>query len=52
MFHANDNRKYHRVCLCAYTLNDTQPVVCTHIGDQPLYYLVDDDEDFDGGDAA
>tara|TARA_R110002095_G_scaffold60805_2_gene51625 strand:- start:4679 stop:6007 length:1329 start_codon:yes stop_codon:yes gene_type:complete len=29
----------HRVCGVAYTINDFQPVICTHIGDQPLYYL-------------
>ena len=35
----NTHKMQHRVCGVAYTLNDTQPVVCTHIGDQPLYYL-------------
>ncbi len=29
----------HRVCGVAYTIDDHQPVICTHIGDQPLYYL-------------
>jgi len=33
----------HRVCGVAYTINDFQPVICTHIGDQPLYYF-DDEE--------
>lgn len=37
-----------RVCGVAYTLNDTQPVVCTHIGDQPLFYMdkeiIDEDD--------
>ncbi len=26
-------------CRVAYTLNNRQPVICTHIGDQPLFYL-------------
>ncbi len=29
----------HRVCGVAYTINDYQPVICTHIGDQPLFYF-------------
>ncbi|MGH1456312.1 MAG: DUF6782 family putative metallopeptidase [Alphaproteobacteria bacterium] len=28
-----------RVCGAAYTINDFQPVICTHIGDQPLFYF-------------
>ena len=40
-----------RVCAVAYTLNDEQPVLCTHIGDQPLYYMdeeiIEDEEMFD-----
>ena len=32
-----------RVCRTAYTLDGMQPVVCTHIGDQPLYYIDDMD---------
>ena len=28
-----------RVCAVAYTINEFQPVICTHIGDQPLYYI-------------
>ncbi len=45
------NAGQHRVCRVAYTLNNEQPVLCTHIGDQPLFYLeyeddiVDDDDD-------
>lgn len=40
----------HRVCGVAYTIDDHQPVICTHIGDQPLYYLdeaeiVEDEEE-------
>lgn len=40
-----------RVCSVAYTLNDTQPVICTYIGDQPLFYfeeeIIEDEELFD-----
>lgn len=47
------NAHAHRVCKVAYTLNNEQPVLCTHIGDQPLFYLeneedVLDDEGADG----
>ncbi|MFP4097800.1 MAG: DUF6782 family putative metallopeptidase [Alphaproteobacteria bacterium] len=39
-----------RVCGVAYTLDDSQPVICTHIGDQPLFYLdeeiIDEEEDY------
>lgn len=28
-----------RVCCVAYTLNGDQPVISTHIGDQPLFYI-------------
>jgi len=48
-----------RVCMCAYTLNDTQPVQCTIIGDQPLFYMdfeddIIEEEDgyYDGDDFA
>lgn len=38
-----------RVCHVAYTLDDYQPVICTHIGDQPLFYfdeeIVDDESE-------
>lgn len=38
-------------CRVAYTLNNTQPVICTIIGDRPLFYMdydyaYDDEEDF------
>jgi len=40
-----------RTCRVAYTLNNTQPVACTIIGDQPLFYMdyaaEDDEEMFD-----
>ncbi len=35
----NAHKLQNRVCGVAYTMDDKQPVVCTHIGDQPLYYL-------------
>ncbi len=39
----------HRVCGVAYTINDRQPVICTHIGDQPLFYfeeeMIEDEDD-------
>ncbi len=28
-----------RVCSVAYTINDEQPVISTHIGDQPFFYM-------------
>ena len=34
---------YNRVCRVAYTLDGLQPVISTHIGDQPLYYIDDPD---------
>ncbi len=40
-----------RVCSVAYTIDEKQPVLCTHIGDQPLFYIdeeiVEDEELFD-----
>ena len=45
------NADHHRVCRVAYTLGNAQPVICTHIGDQPLFYMeyeddvLDEDED-------
>ncbi len=35
----NAHMPEHRICGVAYTLNNTQPVLCTHIGDQPLFYI-------------
>lgn len=36
----------HRICRVAYTLNNTQPVACTIIGDRPLFYM-DCETDFE-----
>lgn len=36
--HPKGNRAT-RVCRVAYTLNNYQPVLCTIIGDQPLFYM-------------
>lgn len=41
------NKKRDRVCRVTYTLNNTQPVTCTIIGDQPLFYM-DIEEDLSG----
>ncbi|MEM7618100.1 MAG: DUF6782 family putative metallopeptidase [Pseudomonadota bacterium] len=46
------NNAAHRVCRVSYTLNNTQPVASTIIGDQPLFYMdydvdYEDDEIFD-----
>lgn len=38
-FHKNVGRNAHRVCQVAYTLNNDQPVICTIVGDQPLFYM-------------
>lgn len=35
-------RKKQRACLMAYTLNNTQPVICTIVADQPYFYMDDD----------
>ncbi len=32
-------RCHNRPCLMAYTLNDTQPVICTLVADQPYFYM-------------
>ncbi len=32
-------RKAERICRVAYTLNNHQPVICTIVGDQPLFYM-------------
>jgi hypothetical protein len=39
------------VCHVAYTLNNTQPVACTIIGDQPLFYM-DYEVDYEDEDMA
>lgn len=33
------NRSANQVCRVAYTINNTQPVISTIIGDQPLFYM-------------
>ncbi len=33
-----------RVCRVAYTLNNEQPVVCTYVGEQPLFYMDYEDD--------
>ncbi|MCB1651679.1 MAG: hypothetical protein KDI46_06470 [Alphaproteobacteria bacterium] len=40
-----------RICRVAYTLNNTQPVVCTIIDEHPLFYMDYEDhyEDLEGG---
>lgn len=54
----NANTPDQRICSVAYTLNNSQPVLCTHIGDQPLFYIdeecIDDEDDalFDHEDFA
>ncbi len=35
-------RKKTRPCLMAYTLNNTQPVICTLVADQPFFYMEED----------
>ena len=35
-------RKRPRTCLMAYTLNNTQPVICTLVADQPYFYMEED----------
>ncbi len=39
-------RQQHRICRVAYTLNNDQPVRCTIIGEQPLFYM-DFEEDME-----
>ncbi len=34
--------KRRRPCLMAYTINNTQPVICTIIADQPYFYMEED----------
>lgn len=38
------SQTHKRRCRVAYTLNNTQPVACTIIGDQPLFYMDFDTE--------
>ena len=33
------NQPARRTCRVAYTINNTQPVISTIIGDQPLFYM-------------
>ncbi|MCP4263992.1 MAG: hypothetical protein GY777_00175, partial [Candidatus Brocadiaceae bacterium] len=40
-----------QVCHVAYTINNTQPVACSIIGDQPLFYM-DYDIDYEDDDMA
>ena len=43
-----NKRSNRRVCYMAYTLNNTQPVLCTLVSDQPYFYMEDEnisDED-------
>lgn len=42
---ANQGVHAHKPCKVAYTLNNDQPVLCTIIGDQPMFYM-DYEEDF------
>jgi len=35
----NSGRRKTRPCLMAYTLNNTQPVICTLVADQPYFYM-------------
>ncbi|MGH1397765.1 MAG: DUF6782 family putative metallopeptidase [Alphaproteobacteria bacterium] len=35
----NNARATHTKCRVAYTINNSQPVACTIIGDQPLFYM-------------
>lgn len=46
----NSHMLQNRVCSVAYTLNQEQPVICTHIGDQPLFYI--DEPDIPEEDSA
>src|SRR5688572_9299059 len=34
-------------CFMAYTLNNSQPVVCTIVADQPYFYMNEESYDFD-----
>lgn len=37
-------RKKHRPCLMAYTINNTQPVICTIVADQPYFYMEEESQ--------
>lgn len=40
-----DGLQGHKACRVAYTLNNDQPVLCSIVGDQPMFYM-DFEEDF------
>lgn len=37
-----NGRVHRRPCLLAYTLNNSQPVICTLVADQPYFYMDED----------
>ncbi len=41
---ASGTRKKHRPCLMAYTINNTQPVICTIVADQPYFYMEEESQ--------
>lgn len=45
-----ENLYSNQICRVAYTLNNDQPVACSIIGDQPMFYM-DFDEDYDDDDS-
>ncbi len=49
---AGNNKYAKRVCRVAYTLNNEQPVACTLIGEQPLFYMDFDASSFEDDDIA
>lgn len=51
-YEVGKRQQNHRVCRVAYTLNNEQPVVCTIIGEEPLFYMDYEYEDDDAFDAA
>ncbi len=51
MFTGGKDNSAQRICRVAYTLNNAQPVQCTIIGDQPLFYM-DYDIDYEDEDMA
>ena len=40
------NVRAHRICRVAYTINNEQPVLCTIIGSQPLFYMDHEDASY------